>query len=306
MGVTYKALDTRLKHHVALKVLPTKLNKNPDLRERFLHEARMAARLRHPNVASVFHLGNSSGGTEAFYAMEFIEGETLESRVTRQGPLSVWLTLELGIEIARALMAADAQGLVHRDLKPANVMLVTAAEAAVATRVLGGDTPTEKGAAWVKLIDFGLVKAADATGPHTGANEFLGTPQYASPEQFTGTARVDVRSDIYALGGLLAYALTGECPRLGKSLTEIQQQKVSGKLHETHLRWVGLPAPVTRLLASLLSPAAGDRPPECFPAAASPVPLPRGVAAGSPRGDVPPVVTRPHHGRSLWCRSLAP
>lgn len=260
MGVTYKALDTRLKHHVALKVVPSKTDEYPDLRERFLHEARMAARLRHPNVASVFHLGDTAGKSAAFYAMEFIEGETLEARVTRQGPLSVWLALELGIEVARALLAASAQGLVHRDLKPANVMLVKAAEAAATARALGEDVHAEKAAAWVKVIDFGLVKAADTSGPLTGAGEFLGTPQYASPEQFAGAAHADVRSDIYALGGLLAYALTGQSPRLGGSLTEIHRQKLSGKLHETHLQWAGLPEPALRLLTTLLSPAAGDRP----------------------------------------------
>lgn len=261
MGITYKALDTRLQHHVALKVVRTGLTARPELRERFRHEARMAARLRHPNVASVTYLGDTAGGTAAFYAMEFIEGETLEARVARQGPLSVELTLELGVEIARALLAAGAQGLVHRDLKPANVMLVTAAEAAATARALGGDGGTgERGAAWVKVIDFGLVKAAGAAGPHTLSGEFLGTPQYASPEQFTGPGRVDVRSDIYALGGLLAFALTGESPRLGKSLPEIHQEKVSGEALAAHLERAGLPAPVVGLITAMLSPAAGDRP----------------------------------------------
>ena len=261
MGVTYKALDTRLHHHVALKVISADLTGYPDARERFLREARTAARLRHPNIASVFHLGETSGGTEAFYAMEFVEGETLEARVRHVGPLSVRLTLEVGIQVARALVAACHQNLIHRDLKPANLMLVSRAEAATLAEV-GSDSGHGDGDdAWVKVIDFGLAKVAAQAGPLTGPGEFLGTPQYASPEQFTaGALSADVRSDIYSLGATLWYALTGTMPFAGRSFTEVQNQKLFQPLPTGQLQTFGVPVPMVRLLTSMLAADPGDRP----------------------------------------------
>ena len=261
MGVTYKALDTRLHHHVALKVISSDLTVYPAARERFLREARTAARLHHPNVARVFHLGETEGGTEAFYAMEFIEGETLEARVRRMGPLSIWLVLEVGIEAARALVAACHQDLIHRDLKPANLMLVASAEAATLAAVGTESSHGETSEAWVKVIDFGLAKAAAEAGPLTGAGDFVGTPAYASPEQFFGNARgVDGRSDIYSLGGTLWYALTGKMPFEGGSFTEIERQKRSLEVRPAQLTAAGVPAPLARLLTSMLAADPGDRP----------------------------------------------
>jgi serine/threonine-protein kinase len=261
MGVTYKALDTRLHQHVALKVISGGLTSYPTARARFLREARTAARLHHPNVARVFHLGETAGGTEAFYAMEFVEGETLEARVRRGGPLSVWLVLEIGIQVARALVAACHQNLVHRDLKPANLMLVTALEAATLAAVGRDSSHGEVGEAWVKIIDFGLAKAVADAGPLTGAGDFIGTPAYASPEQFESRfGTVDARSDIYSLGGTLWFALTGRMPFEGGSLTEIHEQKLSGAAPAAKLASTGVPAPLVRLLASMLAADPGDRP----------------------------------------------
>jgi len=179
MGVTYLAADNVLRRRVALKVIkvpvvPTRQDSQA-LRERFLREARAAAALRHPNVAAVFQFGASPDGTRCYYAMELVEGETLETRVRRDGPLNAKLALEIAIQITRALMAAAAQGLIHRDLKPANIML-------------SGMTELE-----VKVIDFGLAKAiADAGGEMDQTHDgFVGTPNFASPEQF-GSGRVDV------------------------------------------------------------------------------------------------------------------
>ena len=261
MGATYKALDTRLHHHVALKVISAELTGYPAARERFLREARTAARLHHPNVARVFHLGETKGGTEAFYAMEFVEGETLEARVRRTGPLSVRLVLEVGIEVARALVAACHQDLIHRDLKPANLMLVTAMEAATLKAVGHDSRDGEVGEAWVKVIDFGLAKAVADAGPLTGAGDFIGTPAYASPEQFEShVGTVDARSDIYSLGGTLWYALMGRMPFEGRSLTEIHEQKLSLAAPTARLDAAGVPAPLVRLLASMLAADPGDRP----------------------------------------------
>ena len=226
-----------------------------------MREARTAARLHHPNVARIFHLGETGGGSAAFYAMEYIEGETLEARVRRSGPLSVWLTLEIGIEVARALVAACQQDLIHRDLKPANLMLVASTEAATVTAVGADSSQGEASEAWVKVIDFGLAKAVVGAGPLTGVGDFIGTPAYASPEQFTGGVReVDGRSDIYSLGGTLWYALTGRMPFEGKTITAIERQKFSDAPRAAQLAAAGVPSPLNHLIAAMLAADAGDRP----------------------------------------------
>src|SRR5205823_13524173 len=125
MAITYLAVDHVLRRKVDLKVIvvPAAARGSQTVRERFLREARAAAVLRHPNVAEIYQFGASPNGGRCFYAIEVVEGETLETRVRRDGPLNPKLALEIAIQIARALMAAAAQGLIHRDLKPGNVML---------------------------------------------------------------------------------------------------------------------------------------------------------------------------------------
>jgi Protein kinase domain/NACHT domain len=231
MGVTYKAFDTILEHAVALKVIDARIAARADTRERFLREARAAAQLRHPNVASVFYYGRRKGDGQCFYAMELVEGETLEARLRREGPLPVSLALEVTSQVAKALTAAEAQGLVHRDLKPSNLMLANGPELTV------------------KLIDFGLAKArvvddeADLT--HGG---FVGTPAFASPEQCAGS-EVDVRSDLYALGITLWQMLTGQAPFRG-SRAEVMRQHLQAPLPLEQLK--GLPQSVAALLHKLL------------------------------------------------------
>ena len=184
MGVTYQAIDVALRRPVALKVIGERCLGDPRAQQRFVREARAAARVRHPNVASVYHLGQRAG--QYFYAMEWVEGETLESRLKREGPLEVKLALDIVGQVAAGLGALHQQGLVHRDLKPSNVML----------------SRWEGGALSAKLIDLGLAKAvqeAEAQSTVSLPGAFVGTPAYASPEQFTGLP-VDIRSDLYALG----------------------------------------------------------------------------------------------------------
>src|SRR6266436_8284841 len=142
MGITFKAFDPVLGNEVALKVIDARIAAHPEARERFLREARAAARLRHPNVASVFYYGVRKSDGQCFYAMELVEGETLEARLRRAGPLPPAVALEVIAQVARALVAAEARGLVHRDLKLANLMLTDGPELTV------------------KVIDFGLAKAA--------------------------------------------------------------------------------------------------------------------------------------------------
>jgi len=249
MGVTYRATDTVLRRSVALKViqLPAESGGGQNARERFLREARAAATLRHPNVAGVFQFGVAPEAGRCYYAMELIEGETMEALVRREGPLKVDSALEIAIQVTRALIAAAAHGLIHRDLKPANIMLA----------------PDESGSTEMeaKVIDFGLAKATtEAAGErdltHGG---FVGTPTFASPEQL-GSAPVDARSDIYSLGVTLWYALTGEVPCPGKTIEEIRKAQTELPLPLEQLRACRIPAPVTRLLRSTLAVDPTQRP----------------------------------------------
>ena len=128
MGVTYRAVDTSLKRPVALKLIDSEWAKRgAEARERFMREARTAASLRHPNIATVYHFGIREENGQCFCAMELVEGETLETRVRRTGPLDALTTIDIALQVSSALAAAEKQGLVHRDLKPANLMLVAAA-----------------------------------------------------------------------------------------------------------------------------------------------------------------------------------
>jgi TolB-like protein/Tfp pilus assembly protein PilF len=247
MGVTYRAVDKVLHRDVALKVIqtPPAADGSRAVRERFLREARAAAALRHPNVAGVFHLSASPEVDHCYFAMELVEGETLEARVRRDGPLKVELALEIAIQVTRALMAAAARGLIHRDLKPGNVMLA---------RGDGGELE-------VKVIDFGLAKAAaEAVGEmdltHGG---FVGTPAFASPEQFESGV-VDVRSDIYALGATLWFALTGRAPFSATTIEEMRVSRSRTPLPVEQLSTRKVPPALITLLRSCLAIDPAERP----------------------------------------------
>jgi len=247
MAVTFRARDTVLDCTVALKVIDRKVATNPIARSRFLREARAAARIYHPNVARVTYYGEQDG--ECFYAMEFVEGETLEERVRREGPLSLALALEVTLQAARAVSAAESCGVVHRDLKPSNLM--------IASRQ--GEEQTND-SILVKVIDFGVAKLMGAGLDQTQAG-FIGTPAYASPEQFAvaEATSIDTRSDIYSLGVTLWYLLSGRTPFSGRTLEEIQR-KQSEELPLHQLEAAKTPAEVTGLLKSMLAVDPADRP----------------------------------------------
>jgi serine/threonine protein kinase len=246
MGVTYKALDTNLLCPVALKVINSNLTADEVHRNRFLREARAAAGLRHGNVASVYHLAKDE--EQFYYAMEFIDGETTEAYVRRCGPMTLRAALRVTWQVSKALAAAARQQLVHRDIKPANIMIVADSE--------------EEDWPFVKLIDFGLVRsmlpARDSAT--TMQSSFLGTAQFASPEQIE-EGEVDVRSDIYSLGCTLWYLLTGEAPFTG-SLAGVFAQHLGSEPPWEKLR--PFPKPIRRLLRRMLPKEASQRPPSAM------------------------------------------
>ena len=230
MGVTYKAIDTHLRCPVALKVIGAQLIGNETARSRFLREARAAASVRHPNVATVHHLGESGGNY--FYAMEFVDGETLETLIRRRGPLEVELALEMIAQVAAGLTAIHKQHLVHRDVKPSNIML----------------TWEEGRLENIKIIDLGLAKGTTEDALSI-AGSFNGTPIYASPEQFAGLG-TDIRSDLYSLGVTLWEMLAGKPPFHG-SAAELMDQHQHSPPPIEELRDV--PAPVIALLQVLVA-----------------------------------------------------
>src|SRR5271166_5474157 len=240
MGVTYKAFDVDLHCFVTLKVISEKYLGDESARLRFLREARAAASLRHPNVASVFHLGRT--GENYFYAMEFVEGETLENLIKRSGRVEVKLALEIATQAAAGLAAVYKQKLVHRDIKPSNIMVSLEDGVAVTA----------------KIIDLGLAKAVNEPGSQTAISMpggFAGTPEFASPEQFAGV-QVDIRSDLYSPGATLWKMLTGQTPFRGTS-AELMHQHLHAPLAIEQLE--GIPQPVVVLVGVLLEKDPGRR-----------------------------------------------
>src|SRR6185436_18655665 len=189
MGVVYLARDVMLDRAVAMKVLPPHLAAQDDMRERFLREARTAARLAHPNVVPVYRADEIDGA--AFFTMAFIEGEALADRIRERGPLVPAEGVRIFREVAWALAYAHARGVVHRDVKPENILL---------------DRHTGR----ALVSDFGIARQADAARI-TQAGLVLGTFHYMSPEQVSG-AELDGRSDVYSLGVAMYHALSGRVP----------------------------------------------------------------------------------------------
>jgi len=237
MGVTYKAFHVHLQCPVALKLINARFIGDASARHRFVREARAAASVRHPNVASVFHLGESGGNY--FYAMEFVDGETLAKVIQHSGRIEPDMALEVAAQVALGLTAIQKQHLVHRDIKPSNIM-VSLEEGRLES---------------VKIIDLGLAKVVAEEDSISSAGGFTGTPGYASPEQFAGLG-TDIRSDLYSLGITLWEMLLGKLPFQG-SAAELMYQHQHAALPTEKLR--NVPAPIIALLEVLLAKDPGQR-----------------------------------------------
>jgi len=216
MGEVYRAKDTRLDRTVAIKVLPSHLSSNPELRQRMEREAKAISALQHANICTLHDIGSQSGTD--FLVMEYLEGQTLADRL-KKGPLPVDQVLKIGTEIAQALEKAHQQGIIHRDLKPANIMLTKAGaklmdfglakpEVAIASQAVGAFTPSTP--------TMNLASLTAAVSPLTQKGSIVGTFQYIAPELLQG-AEADARSDLFSFGCVLYEMVTGRRAFEGKS-----------------------------------------------------------------------------------------
>ena len=235
MGVVYKAEDTRLKRVVALKFLPPELTRDPEAKERFVHEAQAASSLDHANICNVHEIDETAEG-QIFIAMAYYEGETLKKKIER-GPMKIDEAVDIVIQVAQGLAKAHEHGIVHRDIKPANVMVTS-------DRV-------------AKIVDFGLAKLSGRT-MLTKEGSPLGTAAYMSPEQARGEP-ADQRTDIWSLGVLLYEMLSGKRPfeaeyenALMYSILNAEPQPITG------LR-TGVPMELERIISKCLAKSAAER-----------------------------------------------
>ncbi|MBE2249781.1 MAG: serine/threonine protein kinase [Myxococcus sp.] len=226
MGVVFRAVQTSVQRPVAMKTLHPQLAMAPTFFERFRREAEIASRLHHPNIITIFDFGRTADGT-CYYVMELLEGESLRQRVKRDGPMTLRQAAAVIEQTTLGVGHAHKQSVIHRDLKPHNVML----------SLIDGNE-------YVKVLDFGLVKAMEQEDDEqlTSTGQVLGTPQYMPPEQ-AGGERVDHRSDLYSLTGVLYYCLTGHSPFGANTVRKALQASLTQKPPAIETYRKGAPVP---------------------------------------------------------------
>ena len=237
MGEVYRARDRKLGRDVAIKTLPPELASDPNRLTRFQREARALATLNHPNIAAIYGLEESAGGS--YLVLELVDGETLADRLSQTGPMATGEVLRIASQIAEALEAAHGKGITHRDIKPSNVKV----------------TPEGR----VKVLDFGLAKSlpqggvhdetsivSTSTALHTQSGAIVGTPPYMSPEQIRGQV-TDQRTDVWAFGCVVYELLSGRRPFRGSTLPDI-----FAAILQSEPDWHDLPAGVPEDVRTLL------------------------------------------------------
>lgn len=261
MGTVYRAHDTSLDRAVAVKVLRSRLAEDPAVVDRFVREARAAARVNHPNLTHVYFVGAEQGcqfppgsstafesgagsarsaqPSTPFFAMEYVPGTTFEQEVAARGPMPLERFVDVIVQAARGLAAAHGAGVVHRDVKPSNLMLLPDGT--------------------VKVTDFGLAKSLGGDVDASGGGSLLGTPTYMAPEQCRGRG-VDARTDVYALGLTAWFLLAGKPPYSGESLGQMLQDQMNTPLPSICALRPELPPGLDRALATLCEKDPAKRP----------------------------------------------
>jgi eukaryotic-like serine/threonine-protein kinase len=244
MATVFRAFDTVLERPVALKVLDDDRSGDDDSLQRFLHEARAAARLAHPNIVAVLDRGEQDG--RQFIVFEHVEGETLKDRVAREGALPVREVAEIGAAVARALDCAHANEVVHRDVKPQNVLL------------------TADGVP--KVTDFGIARSTASSGS-TDPGTVLGTSSYIAPEQARGE-EVGPETDVYSLGCVLYELLTAQPPYTGETFYAVAVRHVREPVPDVRVARPDCPPELATLVERCLAKAPAERPTAAEAAAA--------------------------------------
>jgi serine/threonine protein kinase len=237
MATVYRARTVQTGAVVAVKILSPEACANAIVRKRFEQEFQAASRLDHPNIVRTLAHGQAEAGP--YLVMQFVEGESLGDRIQREGPLPQTEAVRIIVEVAKALDYAHQQGLIHRDVKPDNILLTADGRAL--------------------LTDFGLVKQlaedADLTRPGQG----LGTLNFIAPEQLQNARGIDRRCDVYALGATLYMAVTGRCPFMGRSHSQVIRKKLTNELSVPRALMPSLSEELDRIIRRAMHPDRGQR-----------------------------------------------
>jgi serine/threonine protein kinase len=291
MAVVYRARDERLDRRVALKLLVPALAMDAAFRQRFIRESRAAAAVDHPNIIPIYEAGEASGSL--FIAMRYVQGGDVKSLLERRGPLPAWRAWSIISQVAAALDAAHAYGLVHRDVKPANMLLDTTAAAAGQGRVLPDDRPEH-----VYLSDFGISKQSLSASNLTMSGQFVGTLDYIAPEQIDGH-NVDGRADQYSLACAAYELLSGTPPFRREQGLAMITAHLAEPPPSLAARRDDLPAVVDRVLASAMAKSPDGRYATCAQFATD---LGRslGLVPGAPEPPGMPQHAGPGAGGQAW------
>lgn len=241
MGVVYKGYESALQRHVAIKMLSESLAGDASVVERFFREARSMAQLNDPHIVQIYFVGEDAG--QPYFAMEFVEGESLSARLKREGPLDPAEAARILLQVAQGLATAHDRGVIHRDIKPANLLI------------------TQRGL--VKVADFGIAIATqDFHRKLTGTGQFVGTPGYLSPEVCLGKP-VDQRSDIFALGIVFFEMLAGQSPFKDESPLGMMLEVVQAELPDVRAVNQAIDPRLAEILKRMVAKDPADRYPNC-------------------------------------------